>query len=120
MASDFTNWSAAEASAQYGLAAAEMFKVAGGGGGGGSRNGGGASGGAASSYGKGGVGGSGGKSGGGGSATPGGGTTIHVRVAGMVSPDNLVQVMAQMSNLAKDGRGYLTASNALTNGEKLA
>ena len=49
----------------------------------------------------------------------GGGTTIHVHVAGLMSSDTLPQIMAQMSNLAKGGQAYLTASNALTNAEKL-
>ena len=47
------------------------------------------------------------------------GTTIHMHIQGIISPDNLGQVMAQMSSLAKGGQAYLTASNSLTNAEKL-
>ena len=91
------------------------------GGGGGSAGGGGGS---ASSYGR--SGGGGGSRGGSGSgaAVPGGGgggTTIHMYFPGgtLISPDTLPQVMAQMSQLAKGGQATLTASNALTNAEKL-
>ena len=98
-----------EAAAQYGMVA---------GSGGGSRSGGGSGGGSQSSYGRGG-GGAGGSSSGGGAATPGSGTMIHVHVQGLISPDNLTQVMSQMSTLVKGGQATLNATNALYNGEKL-
>jgi hypothetical protein len=123
IASGGTDAKALLASVQYGLASAEMFKVAGGGGGARAGGGGGGGGGTQSSYGRSGGsgGGSGSGSGGSGAATPGGGggTTIHMHIEGLISPDNLGQVMAQMSSLAKGGQAYLTASNALYNGEKL-
>jgi hypothetical protein len=44
---------------------------------------------------------------------------IHVHVQGLISPDNLTQVMSQMSTLVKGGQATLNATNALYNGEKL-
>ena len=99
-------------------AAAEYAMLGGGGGG---RRGGGGGGGTQSSYGRGG--GGGGAStpsgGAGGAATPGSGTTIHMHIAGVISSDNLTQVMAQMSSLTRSGQATLDASNALYNGQKL-
>jgi hypothetical protein len=112
-----TDMAALGASIQYGLAATEMFRVAGGGSRGASGGGGG--GGTQSSYGRGG---SASRVGSGaGAATPGGGAgvTIHNHIAGVISSDNLAQVMAQMSQLAKGGQATLTSTNALTDAEKL-
>lgn len=81
-----------------------------------SHNAGGGGGGTQSSYGRGG-GGSGG-SGGGGAALPGGGggngITVHNHIEGVISADNLAQVMAQMSSLAKGGQATLVATSAYT------
>jgi hypothetical protein len=111
------------ASVQYGLAAAEMFKVAGGGGG--ASRGGGASGGTSSSYGRGGGrgasgSGNGNSGGGGGGGAAGPGTTIHLNFPGgtLISPDTLPQVMAQMTQLAKGGQAYLVSSDTFQSGPK--
>ncbi len=112
---DYDFWGAGQdfaSAAMYAKAAGSGSGSHGGGGGGGTQ----------SSYGRGGGGrgGSGsGSSSGGGAAGAGGGTTIHMHIQGIISPDNLGQVMAQMSSLAKGGQAYLTASNSLTNAEKL-
>ena len=108
------------ASIQYGLASAEMFKVAGSGGRGGSagrigrrwqliavwprqwRRGGRR----------------GGSGGGGGATTPGsGGTTIDMHLEGPGwTTENTVQLMAQMSALARSGQATLNATNAFLTG----
>jgi hypothetical protein len=119
IASYGTDVDALLASVQYGLAAEEMFKVAGGGGGGSKASRGGAAGGSQSSYGRGGGGGgkgsSGSSGGGGGAVTPGSGTTVHMHIQGLISPDNLAQVMTQMTQLAKGGQATLIATGAMTN-----
>jgi hypothetical protein len=121
IASYGTDVDALLASVQYGLAAEEMFKVAGGGGGSKASRGGGA-GGSQSTYGRSGGGGRGGSGGSGGEGVPGGGgagTTFHMHIEGLISPDNLAQVMTQMTQLAKGGQATLGASYAMTNQGRL-
>jgi hypothetical protein len=105
-----TDVNALLASVQYGLAAAEMFKVAGSGGGSRASGGGGGS---QSNYGRqsGGGGGAGGSSGG---ALPGGGTTIHVHVEGVVGYDSMRQLVAQINDAVKGGQIVLNATHAIS------
>jgi hypothetical protein len=108
-------WAGAEfalASGLFAEAAGTASKASSGGGGGGSQ----------SSYGRGGSGSSagGGGSGGGGAATPGSGITVHNHLEGPGwTPEHVVQLMAQMTDLAKSGQGFLIATGAATNQGRL-
>ena len=120
-----TDTDALLASAQYGLASAQMFKVAGSGGGSSASRGGGG-GGTQSRYGRGGGGGSGSGSGGsGGGNYPASGGVAHVTfinqgvLATKGSLEDLAQAMTPVfSQGVKSGRFQFTATNAVTNGPK--
>ena len=101
-------------------AAAQYAKMGGGGDSGrrGGGGGGGGGGGISSQYGHDNGGGAGSR-GSRGATTPGSGTTIHMHIAGVISSDNLGQVMAQMSALTRSGQATLDSTNALYNGPKL-
>jgi hypothetical protein len=119
-----TDVAAGLAAVKYGLAAEQMFAVAGSSGGSHGDYGGGSGGGGGNNSRYGGGSGSGaatpGGGSGGGAGMPGSGNEIHLHLEGPGwTQDSVVQLMAQMSTLAKNGQGVLTSSNSWYSGEKL-